>query len=369
MTLGQAKPELYEQQLEQKITTTEQQFSTLFNGDLSSFASEPSAFRMRAEFRIWHEGEDSYYTMFGGARNSKPVFLDSFTIGSSAIQDVMPKLMDEVKRHELLRHRLFQVEFLTTLSGQTLISLIYHKPLTDEWQGIARKLERSLSCHIIGRSRKQKCVLSQDFVTEHLPLSVGTTQYQQVETGFTQPNAGVCIKMIEWTLSQIQGLGGDLLELYCGNGNFTIPMSHHFERVLATELSKVSTRSAEYNIALNQRDNISLVRLSAEEVTQAFDKVRDFNRLKNIDLNSFQFSTVFVDPPRSGLDDGTVELVRRFNNIVYISCNPDSLKANLVALADTHEVVQLAMFDQFPYTEHRECGAMLKRKSSKGEPT
>jgi len=360
---GTAYPEHYAQLLEDKTQTTRSQFSELYSGAIDVFASLAVGFRMRAEFRIWHDGDTPHYAMFSGPRNRDPVFIDSFSIGSEAIQLLMPKLMAVIRSENLLKHRLFQVEFLTSLSGEILVTLIYHRPLNEEWIERAQQLETELKCRIIGRSRKQKCVISQDFITETLPLSVGDTHYQQVETGFTQPNARVCIEMIEWTLSKIHGLSGDLLELYCGNGNFTIPLSHHFNRVLATELSKVSTRSAEYNIALNERKNITLVRLSAEEVTQAFDKTRTFRRLKDVDLDAYAFSTVFVDPPRSGLDDGTIELVRRFENIVYISCNPDTLLQNLRALSNTHEAKHFALFDQFPYTEHRECGVILKKKA------
>jgi tRNA (uracil-5-)-methyltransferase len=359
---GTAHPEQYPELLEQKAQLTREQFQEYFHGDLEIFPSEPLGFRMRAEFRIWHEGERSHYTMFGGKRNSDPIFLERFEIGSERIQELMSPLMERILRHNVLRHRLYQIEFLTTLSGQALITLIYHKPLDDEWQSAAAVLERELNCHIIGRSRKQKCVLSQDYVTETLDLDIGPVSYQQVETGFTQPNAKVCISMLNWALKQTEALQGDLLELYCGNGNFTIPLSHRFERVLATELSKVSTRSAEQNIAANKRSNITLARLAAEEVTQAFDKVRTFNRLKDIHLDDFDFSTVFVDPPRSGLDENTVELVRRFDNIVYISCNPDTLYKNIQALSNTHSITQFALFDQFPYTDHRECGTILQRK-------
>jgi tRNA (uracil-5-)-methyltransferase len=72
--------------------------------------------------------------------------------------------------------------------------------------------------------------------------------------------------------------------------------------------------------------------------------------------------TVFVDPPRAGLDPATLECVRRFDTILYISCNPNTLRANLQALASSHSVSHFALFDQFPYTAHIECGVVLKRQ-------
>merc|ERR1712048_325592 len=72
-------------------------------------------------------------------------------------------------------------------------------------------------------------------------------------------------------------------------------------------------------------------------------------------------TTILVDPPREGLDDLTCKLLARFNHIVYISCNPETLARDVSALSTTHTVAHLAVFDQFPYTEHLEMGLVLQR--------
>ena len=51
-----------------------------------------------------------------------------------------------------------------------------------------------------------------------------------------------------------------------------------------------------------------------------------------------------------------------FPSILYISCNPDTLAANLEALCQTHRPQAFALFDQFPYTDHMECGVLLERR-------
>jgi tRNA (uracil-5-)-methyltransferase len=109
----------------------------------------------------------------------------------------------------------------------------------------------------------------------------------------------------------------------------------------------------------NDIDNVSIARMSSEEFVEAMDKVREFRRLKSIDLDDYHFSSVFVDPPRAGLDDQTVEMVKRFDNIIYISCNPTTLLDNLNVLCKTHKITALAAFDQFPYTNHLETGVIL----------
>jgi tRNA (uracil-5-)-methyltransferase len=152
------------------------------------------------------------------------------------------------------------------------------------------------------------------------------------------------------------------VELYCGNGNFTAVLAQHFDQVLATEISKVSVSSARANFSANHIENINVIRMSSEEFTQALNRERPFRRLADIDLDSYNFSTILVDPPRAGLDADTLKLISRFDNIVYISCNPQTLADNLKQICISHQIESAAVFDQFPWTAHLESGVLLKRK-------
>ena len=98
--------------------------------------------------------------------------------------------------------------------------------------------------------------------------------FKQPEQAFTQPNASVNEAMLSWAVKQIPASDTDLLELYCGIGNFTIPLSANYRRVLATEVSKVATRAAVENLDLNGVTNVAFARLSAEEMTQALTGTR-----------------------------------------------------------------------------------------------
>ncbi|WP_042226161.1 tRNA (uridine(54)-C5)-methyltransferase TrmA [Kingella kingae] len=357
----------YLTQLQEK---TERLYAQLAPFGASSLHIVPSAeqgYRMRAEFRIWHEGEEISYAMFQAgskASSASLIKLQQFPAAHSSINALMPVLLQRIAGCPILKTRLYQCEFLATLSGEMLITLIYHKKLDDEWQQAACTLQQELGVWIIGRSRGQKIVLQQDFVTERLNVHGETFQYRQLEGGFTQPNAQVCEKMLEWACEQAQGAGGDLLELYCGNGNFTLPLSRHFNRVLATEVSKTSVAAAQWNIAANHAHNIRIARLSAEEFSAAFAGGREFTRLKQngIELADYDFSTIFIDPPRAGVDDETLKLVAQFDRIIYVSCNPDTLCANLATLTQTHTLQSAALFDQFPFTHHIESGVMLLKK-------
>ena len=357
----------YQQQLADKKQYLQQLFQGLDFPEIEVFESPEQHYRMRAEFRIWHEGGEMFYAMFERGQKASRASLircDQFSAASESINALMPKLIEAASNYPELKNRWYAVEFLSTLSGEMLVTMIYHKKLNDAWQQAAQELAHNLGIHIIGRSRGQKIVLSQDFVTEALEVNGKTFRYRQIEGSFTQPNAQVCQKMLTWACDAAQNLGKDLLELYCGNGNFTLPLSQHFNQVLATEVSKTSVNAAQWNIEANQITNLKIARLSAEEFTEAYTQNREFRRLQEqgIDLKNYDFSTIFVDPPRAGVDDETLKLVARFDNVLYISCNPETLRANLDTLCQTHTIERVALFDQFPFTYHIESGVWLKKK-------
>lgn len=358
MTLSDA----YQHQLDEKITRLKQLLLPFNAPSPEVFASAEKNFRMRAEFRIWHTEGRAAFNMFS-QEDKKPYAVTDFPIGSLAINRLMPLIIDAINQEEILRKRLFQIEFLTNLKGDAVVNLLYHKPLDEEWSQKANALRLDLGISIVGRARKQKIILGQDYVIETLEVNNQAFQYQQVESSFTQPNAKVCEKMLSWAQTHSREFGGDLVELYCGNGNFTLPLSKNFRAVVATEVSKTSVESAAFNLRENIVDNVAIARLSAEEFTQAMDKVRPFNRLAHINLDDYQFSTIFVDPPRAGMDKDTCRLTQRFDNIIYISCNPETLVENLEQICETHDIVASALFDQFPFTHHIEAGVILRKRS------
>jgi len=361
MALPRVEPEQYDALLAAKKARIAAQFAEFDLPEIEVFTSQPEHYRLRAEFRTWHEGDDLYYVMFDGDKRT-PVRLDSCPMVSERIHDMMFKLLDVIRPDPVLRFKLFQVDFLSTLSGELLVSLLYHRQLDDEWIERVKPLREQFNIDIIGRARKQKILLDRDFVVEELNIKGRAYRYQQTENGFTQPNGHVCEKMIEWAIDASSHAGGDLVEFYCGNGNFTLPLAQNFRRVVATEISKVSVRSAEWNIQENGIDNIDVLRMPSEDLSLILKGEKTSRKVQGLALEECEFSTVFVDPPRCGLDEHTVEQICEYEHILYISCNPDTLHDNLQQISKTHKVERFAIFDQFPYTDHLECGVYLTRR-------
>ncbi|WP_324172978.1 tRNA (uridine(54)-C5)-methyltransferase TrmA [Sulfurimonas sp.] len=350
----------YEAQLTYKLKLNKDRFEPFYKGDISVYKSPESNYRSRSEFKIWHEGDNIHYAM-NHLSGKGVVLVDECSQVNIHIVSLMPKLLQSIKEKGI-GFKLFGADFLSAQSGEIVVSLIYHRKLDEEWQQKARLIANELGIYIIGRSRKQKLVIGQDYITENLNVNGEVFRFNYIENSFTQPNTQVNEQMISWALEHAQGSNGDLLELYCGAGNFTIPFAKKFNKVLATEISKSSINAAKINMLLNDVENIEFVRMSAEDFVGALDGVREFRRMKGIDINSYKIDTIFIDPPRSGMDEVSCSFASRYDNILYISCNPESLVRDLELLSKTHEAVSMALFDQFPYTHHVEMGVKLLRK-------
>lgn len=324
-----------------------------------------------------HRSPRLYHLQDESTGTSKRIKVESFPVASQLVNELMTRVLSAVSTSHILKSKLFQANFHTTLTGQSMITLIYHTRLTEEWEKAAKELRQSLKDtpgasslpQIIGRSRKQKINLDKDEIEEVLHVANrGDLHYIQMEGSFSQPNAGICTSMLSWAVDVTSSsTDHDLLELYCGNGNFTAAIAPNFRKVVATEISKPSVAAARRNFEKNNVDNVYVARMSSEEFTEAWHSGRKFNRLHEIDLKSYSFKTLLVDPPRAGLDDKTVKLLNEFERVVYISCNPDTLYRDLSAVKDQFSIERFAIFDQFPYTHHVECGVYLKKKDAESE--
>lgn len=350
----------YEAQLNEKLALNKERFFSFYTKEISLFKSPSSHYRARSEFKLWHDGDAIHYAM--NHINKKDVILvKECPQVNEHIAELMPKLLEAIKKKKI-DFKLFGVDFLSSSSGEIVVSLLYHRRLDETWRNTASVIAKNLNIYIIGRSRKQKMTIGQDYITETLKIAGNLYSFHHIENSFTQPNSRVNEQMVQWAIDKFSAISGDLLELYCGAGNFTIPFASLFDKILATEISKSSINAAKENMRLNNISNIEFVRMSVEEFVSALDGVREFRRMKEIDINSYTINSIFVDPPRSGMDNDSLTFASRYEHILYISCNPETLVRDLESLSKTHKINDMALFDQFPYTHHVEMGVKLIKK-------
>jgi len=348
----------YENSFKGKKKLFKEAFSDIL--EIEYFESQPKNFRHRAEFNLF-KLENEY--KFGMTLEGKKEPIESFPIASKRIQELMPNLLNYINRYPLISKKLFQIEFQSTRNAEIMVSLIYHKILDEIWLNLASEISSELGISIIGRSKKQRLIVGNNYVTEIYKYLTNEFSLKLYEQCFSQTNPYICDDMLDWVARNSPDSEKDIVELHCGLGTFTIPLSNLYRKVLATENSRPSIKALEENILLNNRQNIYYGRLSGQETIEAIKGIRQYRRLSSVNLDDFEINSIFLDPPREGLDQYTRDNIIEMENIIYISCGFKAFKRDIEELQKTHTVLNLAMFDQFPYTDHIESGAILKRKA------
>ena len=314
------------------------------------YLSPATGYRARAEFGF----NKHSYTM---VENKQKIYMDQSSIPHPSIQQLMPNLLSKINESEIIKKKLFQVNFRTS-GTKVLATLIYHKPLEEEWIQAAKAIQDSLAnIAIIGRSKKQKAIIGAEDFELVCNYAHSSFRILQNDLVFFQPNFYLYSLMISFIAKQLED-PKDLLELYCGCGGFTLPLASTFKKVFATENNRHSIRLLKESIKLNDLSNIETARLSDDETASALANERPFRRLENIDMQSYEFSHILVDPPRAGLSTETIKLSKQFKNMIYISCNPETFLRDMIKV--DRKIESIGIFDQFANTQHLEVVAFLK---------
>jgi len=322
-----------------------------YEGEITINNSPSSGYRSRCEFGY----KNNFYTMYSPL--GEIIYLNTFNIVRPCIQKLMPNLLEKINKKDILKEKLFQINFRANRDNEMLVSLIYHKSIYDEIKSSASELANIFNININLRSKKKLYSTHDDLLRDDIK-ELESVLYQ-TDQSFYQPNYFHMPMMVLKTMSFIEK-PKDLLELYCGSGTFSVPMRKTFNKILATENNRQSIRCLNKAIEENNITNIFHARLSAEEVTELFNG-RVFKRMNNIDINNFNFSHILVDPPRAGLDNNVIDLINKFDNVLYISCNYETYVRDIEKLKN-FRIINIEIFDQFPNTKHLEIVSLLSKK-------
>ena len=143
------------------------------------------------------------------------------------------------------------------------------------------------------------------------------------------------------------GKGNNLIDLYCGTGTIGLWLKNNFNNILGIEINESSIKNANINKELNKANNINF-KLGDASIINKY--------INNID-------TILVDPPRAGLSKSVINTLNnsKSNKIVYISCNPKTLKRDIDKLTN-YDLKDISACSMFPRTKHIECVCLLERK-------
>jgi tRNA (uracil-5-)-methyltransferase len=374
----------YDEQLQIKTKKPLEYFTNILkdtsaNIEKKLFKSDINHFRLRAKFRIYHYKENINSNKSGDISyamndyNKKILPIKKCSIVSKPIHILMSEIINLLNADNILKQKLFEINFISDDNG-VLITLLYHKILGDEYKNKALNLSKVLNklnlgdIRIIGRYAKNKIISKSDKVFLSLKLSQKSREkinYIYSDDSFIQPNKKINEQMLFWIRQKVSNISQvktkTLIELYCGAGNFSLGLSDIFKQTLSSEISKKFISLAQNNAINNNILNVEFLRMSAKDFSDAKNKIREFRRCSHINLDNYPLDCMLVDPPRAGLDDVSLNFVKKADSIIYISCNFETMRFNLQTLLKTHKLIDYALFDQFAYTEHLEVGVMLQK--------
>jgi 23S rRNA (uracil1939-C5)-methyltransferase len=171
--------------------------------------------------------------------------------------------------------------------------------------------------------------------------------------GFVQVNARINRAMIDHALQLLAPEPGDrVLDLFCGLGNFSLPIARHASLVSGVEGDLGLVENARANASANGIDNVEF------HVGDLAGEVRGSAWARA------DWDLMLLDPPRSGADELLKQLPgKSVRRVVYVSCHPASLARDAGALVREHgfRLEAAGVMDMFPHTAHVESIALFTR--------
>ena len=185
--------------------------------------------------------------------------------------------------------------------------------------------------------------------TEEINFQADENRYFYNAQTFFQGNPFLIESLIETATGS--ATGETALDLYCGVGLFTLPLSKNFAKVIGIEGYERAVDFARKNIENARIENAAVF---AENVSEWLaENVAD---VQEIDF-------VLLDPPRTGTEKFTIENLLKIKpkEISYVSCEPSILARDLQILSQSYSIESITAIDLFPQTHHVETVVRLKR--------
>lgn len=268
------------------------------------------------------------------------------------------EIYDEDRRSGFLRHVLIRRGFTT---NQTLVCFVVAQKV---WPGsknfiaeLIRKCPEVTTVVQNVNTRKTSIVLGDEekvlygkgFITDSLlgiKYTISPKSFYQINHDQTERLYAKAIELMNLKGNEI------VYDMYCGIGTIGISASAKAKQVIGVEVNRQAIEDAKKNAVVNQIKNVEFV---CEDASAYMKKAAAQRR---------QVDAVFIDPPRSGSDENFLRALASMkpNQIVYVSCNPQTQMRDLkVLMKYGYTAEDCYPFDMFPRTAHVECVCLLTR--------
>ncbi len=343
----------YERQLTEKkniLKETLSRIGKIENPEIDKIipSKEPFFYRNKAQFKIYGEKIGFY------KRESREIVnIESCLLLKEDINQALEGL------REILPYLTFQpieVHIYSSNKNEMLVKFIYPRRIKRFPLGL-KHLRGFMSNHIKGFGIYRG---KPDTIHERL-FTVGNIyayeevldfKYRVSIDSFFQVNRFQVENLIKEVVSEFENENVSyVVDLYCGVGTLTIPVSRYVKEVIGVELNRYAVQDANHNKKLNKIKNVSFYRMESQEALELIKERKP--------------DVIIVDPPRTGLSKKILQELNTLSSlkkVIYVSCNPSTLARDLNLLKEGgFSLKSIKLIDMFPQTYHIESISILER--------
>ena len=189
---------------------------------------------------------------------------------------------------------------------------------------------------------------------------IGDIKYHISPESFYQVNIEMTKPLYDKVIEYADFKGDEtVLDLYCGIGTISLYIAKYIKSVTGIEIVEKAIENAKENATINSINN---ARFICADVDEDLSNNSDFSQ---ISLN--EFDIVLLDPPRKGLDENTIKLIKSINpkKVIYVSCDPATLARDLNIICNEcndYRLERISNVDMFPHTMHVETIALIENR-------
>ena len=336
--------------IEQQQQSKRAALSRLMKRDVDDIiAAEPWGYRRRARLSLNYQPKTQQLQMgFRKANSSEIIDVVQCPVLVPQLEALLPAVRECLTSLQSQRH-LGHVELVQADNGPLMV-LRHTAALTAADK---EKLERfsqthGLSLYLAPQSEILEHIRGDEpwYTSDGLRLVFSPRDFIQVNDGVNQ-------KMVSTALAWLDIQPQDrVLDLFCGMGNFTLPLAKAAASVVGVEGVPALVAKGRENAALNGLQNVTFFHENLEEdvTRQAWAK--------------HGFDKILLDPARAGAPGVMAHIIKLApRRVVYVSCNPATLARDSEALLQAgYRIQRLAMLDMFPHTGHLESIVLFERE-------
>ncbi len=333
------KQQALDQQLQHQLKLENLPWQPVLSG-------QDTGYRRKARIGVWFEKKTNSFTVgFRKAGGKEITEVTDCLVLSPVIAPVfavLQKTLPALKQGSAVTH----VEVLDA-DGKAFVVVRHIRPLPGSDQQFL--LQAWPEACWIGEAEPEQFSFWSAPATPSYQLADGL-RLNFAPTDFIQVNALVNKAMVGQAMAWLAPAKTDqILDLYCGIGNFSLALAKHAGMVVGLEGVAAMVTTASQNASVNGLDNTSFAQV---DLHLPWPKA---------EWNQPKYQKVLLDPARAGAL-GAIDEVARLKpaQVLYVSCNPTTFARDAkVLLAKGYRLDKLGMMDMFPYTSHLELMALF----------